>query len=84
MSRQNKLRSKARARRSAQVEGTALIGHVGVSGMPHKQSAPPWVRNGSRRPKAVKEREAKLQAERETAAREALKQRLREAVNEPE
>lgn len=80
MSRQSKLRNKRGASRTARKEGKR--GHIGASGVPHKQSAPPWVRDGHRRPKAVREREVKLKAEQEAAAREAAKQRLREVADE--
>lgn len=80
MSRQSKLRNKQRARKVARADGRT--GHVGVGGMPHKQTAPPWVRNGSRQPKAVRERAIKLQAERDAVAREAQKQRQRETADE--
>lgn len=43
--------------------------------------APPWVKNGKRKPKAVKEKEEKLRQAQAEAAREARKQAEREAAH---
>lgn len=71
MSRQSKLRNKARARKAAKTHGGKKYG--GASGVPSRQPAPPWVGNGSKKPKAAREREAKVRAEQEAAQREAAK-----------
>lgn len=75
MSRQNKLRN----RRKHAVSGNK--GPNGASGLPHRQMAPPWVKNGKRKPKAVKEKEEKLRQAQAEAAREARKQAEREAAH---
>lgn len=79
MSRQSKLKNKQQSRNAAR--GSSHKGSTGASGVPSRQTAPPWVGNGRRVPKAVRERAAKMQEEREAAAREALKHATREAAN---
>lgn len=77
MSRQNKLRNK---RKHAESSSTQAKAPSSGSRYPHRQAAPPWVRNGKRVPKAVREREAKLKAEREAAEREAKKEAKRDTA----
>lgn len=70
MSKQNKQRQKRLARAAA--KGSSHKGVPGASGKPHLQLAPPWVKNGSRVPKAVRERQEKLAASQREAARKAV------------
>lgn len=78
MSRQNKLRIK---RKHAVSSTTGSQAPASGSRYPHRQSAPPWVRNGKRVPKAVREREVKFKAEREVAEREAKKEAKRNTAS---
>lgn len=69
MSKQNKLRNK----RKHATSSTGNEGPKGASKIPGRQPAPPWVKNGKRKPEAVRKREAEAKALREAAEREARK-----------
>lgn len=71
MSRTNKLRNKAQAKKSSSNGGK---GPSGTSRVPGHQAAPPWVKDGKRVPKQYREMLAKREEERLAAAREAAKQ----------
>lgn len=78
MSKQNKLKAKRLARLAAKQHSNK--GPSGASRVPSRQSAPPWIKNGTREPAAVKKR--RIELAREAASRKAKEdQAKREAAH---
>ena len=80
MSKQSKHRNKRL--NSGREREASLKGAHGASGVPSRQPAPPWVKNGERKPAAVKTREAELKAaQAKEAAERAAQSAKREAAH---